>query len=301
MADMPVPQTLPNLLVIGAQKAGTTWLHDRLGRHPDIFMSQPKELGFFTGTRLQAGLADYAAHFAGGVGARWRGESTPGYFWTRDPAPDAWSAHYPQRNPGVPGAVRKLLGPDTRILLSLRHPVLRAVSAYVHHYKMGRIDPAVPFDQAIRRHGIVDIGRYARHYRAWRKAFPETLETVFLEDIAADGQAVLDHLFAWLDVPAWAVAEAARPFHAGLDLVLADGALQVAETPRNAAQLKRPDVAALPARITQADLDLLQTLLAADIAWAERRFDIARLGWSRPLRLADLADQRARAGSASAG
>jgi hypothetical protein len=38
---------LPNLLVIGAQKCGTTWLYERLRRHPDIFLSKTKELSFF--------------------------------------------------------------------------------------------------------------------------------------------------------------------------------------------------------------------------------------------------------------
>ena len=38
---------LPNFLVVGAQRAGTTWMHDRLRRHPDVFMPSVKELHFF--------------------------------------------------------------------------------------------------------------------------------------------------------------------------------------------------------------------------------------------------------------
>ncbi len=40
---------LPNLIVIGAMKCGTTALHRYLGLHPGIFMSSPKELNFFFG------------------------------------------------------------------------------------------------------------------------------------------------------------------------------------------------------------------------------------------------------------
>jgi hypothetical protein len=38
---------LPNFLIIGAEKAGTTWLYDRLKRHPDIFMPEVKEIHYF--------------------------------------------------------------------------------------------------------------------------------------------------------------------------------------------------------------------------------------------------------------
>lgn len=41
-----IVMTLPNLLIIGAQKAGTTWLADNLRQHPDIFLTG-KELHFF--------------------------------------------------------------------------------------------------------------------------------------------------------------------------------------------------------------------------------------------------------------
>src|SRR5690554_4933962 len=37
----------PNLLIIGAMKSGTTSLHDYLNKHPDIFMSEPKEIHFY--------------------------------------------------------------------------------------------------------------------------------------------------------------------------------------------------------------------------------------------------------------
>ena len=48
----PAPMTssyrLPNFLVLGAAKSGTTWLHEELGRHPDIFMSVLAGYGVYT-------------------------------------------------------------------------------------------------------------------------------------------------------------------------------------------------------------------------------------------------------------
>ena len=54
-------QALPNLIIIGAMKCGTTALHRYLGRHPSIGMSKEKELNFFSSTqRWRLGVDWYA-------------------------------------------------------------------------------------------------------------------------------------------------------------------------------------------------------------------------------------------------
>ncbi len=69
---------LPNLIVIGAQKCGTTSLHDYLGRHPEIRMSAEKELNFFQLERnWHRGVHWYEKQFPGGTAIR--GETSPGY------------------------------------------------------------------------------------------------------------------------------------------------------------------------------------------------------------------------------
>ena len=69
---------LPNLVVIGAQKCGTSGLHYHLGLHPEISMSKPKELNFFIEERnWPRGLDWYRAHFD--ARATVRGESSPNY------------------------------------------------------------------------------------------------------------------------------------------------------------------------------------------------------------------------------
>ena len=49
---------LPNLIIIGAMKCGTTALHRYLGLHPDVAMSEPKELNFFCGPERPSGQGD---------------------------------------------------------------------------------------------------------------------------------------------------------------------------------------------------------------------------------------------------
>ena len=88
--------TLPNFLIIGAAKAGTTSLYHYLAQHPQIYMSPVKEPNFFAfdGTRPRYGgpgptlnldavvrIEDYEALFDGGKGEIAIGEATPRYIW----------------------------------------------------------------------------------------------------------------------------------------------------------------------------------------------------------------------------
>src|SRR5947208_8199938 len=69
---------LPNLLIIGAQKCGTTSLHAYLDRHSDVHMAAEKELDFFIADRAwRNGPAWYAGRFRDDAAVR--GEASPNY------------------------------------------------------------------------------------------------------------------------------------------------------------------------------------------------------------------------------
>ena len=57
---------LANLFIVGASKCGTTFLHDILGQHPDIYMSKPKELFHFTSENSSENDNKYNAFFSNG-------------------------------------------------------------------------------------------------------------------------------------------------------------------------------------------------------------------------------------------
>lgn len=143
MPGMPSGSALPNLVVIGAMKCGTTALHRLLDEHPQIAMSSPKELNFFIGPAdaprvEQPGLNParaeqlrwtrgnwhrsiewYAQHFPP---AAVRGESSPGYT-----SPD---------HPEVPARMAAVL-PTARLVYLVRDPIDRALSQYRHHVAEG--------------------------------------------------------------------------------------------------------------------------------------------------------------------
>jgi hypothetical protein len=181
--------TLPNFVVIGAAKAGTTALYWYLAEHPGVFMSPVKETNFFAYNlgddgRLLYGdpnlhrfpvktLAEYEALFAGAGGRAAVGEASPLYL----------------ESPQAPGRIRALL-PDARIICSLRHPVDRAYSDYVMYVRRrGRpFDPAreLTADAAWARPDSrwMAIGRYAEPLRRYYEAFPrQQIHTLLFDDI----------------------------------------------------------------------------------------------------------------------
>jgi Sulfotransferase family len=127
--------TLPNLLVIGAMKCGTSAVHGLLDRHPDVAMAPGKELNFFIGSdqpvgedpgewwrhgQWHRGLRWYADQFD--AGAPVRGETSPAY---TDPS-----------HPDAAARVRAVL-PHVRLVYLVRDPFERAVSQWRHHVRDG--------------------------------------------------------------------------------------------------------------------------------------------------------------------
>ena len=114
---------LPNLVVIGAQKCGTSGLHFYLGMHPEITMSTPKELNFFIQERnWQRGLEWYREHFD--PSSPVRGESSPNY------------TTYPHHL-GVAERMREVV-PDAKLIFLVRDPIERIAAHWVHNYAKRR-------------------------------------------------------------------------------------------------------------------------------------------------------------------
>jgi hypothetical protein len=194
---------LPNLVIIGAMKCGTTSLHHYLDQHPDVGMSRPKELNFFFGpadaprTAAAAQLPDwaqgnwhrgpfwYAAHFD--PSATVRGETSPGYT----------SPSHPQ----VAGRMADVI-PAAHLVLVVRDPVSRAVSQYWHHRREGSeqrdladalLDPGSQY---------VSRGRYAERLAPFLAdgTFAGRITIVAQEELRLERRTTLRRLFEALGV-----------------------------------------------------------------------------------------------------
>jgi hypothetical protein len=183
---------LPNFLIIGAQKAATSWLAKCLGEHPDVFMVEIKETHFFN-HEFEKGLKWYEAHFRDWSGQAAIGEATPGYI------------NYPD----TPGRIQATLGDEVRLIASLRHPVDRAYSAYWHYVSRGDIPADIDFRTAFQqghqlgllRFGLYDRGTYFAHLSRYLEYFPrENLLVLIYEEVMRDGRKTVRDCLEFLDV-----------------------------------------------------------------------------------------------------
>ena len=148
---------LPNLIVIGAAKAGTTTLHHHLGLHPEVTMSSPKDLRFFIDEfNWSRGAEWYSAQFPDDAPVR--GEASPRY--TAYP-------HYLD----VPERMAALV-PDAKLIYIVRDPIERIVSDYEMFVRSGGEDrplaelvrnPDGSFLVARSRYWF-QLERFLRHY-----------------------------------------------------------------------------------------------------------------------------------------
>lgn len=189
----------PTFLVIGAQKSGTTWLQKNLSEHPEIFSPRHKELHYFDKDENYSKGADwYRSQFAGAVNEKASGEYTPNYLWCpTDPVERAEGDHFPDI-----AARAHAFDADLRWIAVLRDPVERAISAYYHHIRAGRVAPNQKISQVWNRFGIISMGEYARSLRPWLELFPpeQGKVLVFEEDILQRPEKTLRDIYTFLGV-----------------------------------------------------------------------------------------------------
>lgn len=194
--------TLPDFLIIGAQKAGTTWLRSRLQRHPELFLPD-REVHFFDKTsNFEKGTEWYRTFFADAPDGATVGEKTPDYLWTGTPGAEG-HAPDPHRR------IHRVL-PGARLIAILREPASRAASALRHIVRSGRISPLHDPDELlvgskrhlVRDHGVIDYGRYHRHLSAYLEHFSRErlLVLIFEEDVVRDPRRGLRRACAFLGV-----------------------------------------------------------------------------------------------------
>ncbi|NEP51318.1 MAG: sulfotransferase domain-containing protein [Moorea sp. SIO3C2] len=203
--------TLPNFLIIGAQKAGTTWLAHNLREHPEVFIPG-NEIHYFNKIyNLNQGIEWYKNHFADVNGEKAIGEKTPNYLWI-DPLPDAQGKVYYDPLEEIPYSHRLIYEtlPEAKLIVVLRNPVQRAIAAINHFIKNGVIslnddlDDLLVGDQQslVERYGIIDMGRYYRQLQAYYDYFDpkQMLILVFEEDIAQNSDDSLKKVCEFLDI-----------------------------------------------------------------------------------------------------
>lgn len=172
---------LPNFIYIGPDKAGSSWLHEVLLQHPEVFLTEAKDLYFFD-RYFDRGLSWYRAQFRRAMpGHRVVGEVCQDYLF----------------EPEAAKRIRDCLG-EINLMVTLREPAARAHSSYLHYLKHG-IEVGT-FRQALGSvPELIDHGRYGSALGRFLDHFPrQRLHVAVFDDLQQDPQAFLDGVTAWL-------------------------------------------------------------------------------------------------------
>jgi sulfotransferase family protein len=220
-------RSLPDFIIIGAQRAGTSSLYYYLGQHPDLIPSFVKEVHFFDGglnprvDNFKAGQAWYRAHFPlrKEMGpAQKTFEASPLYLF----------------NPLAPKRILELL-PQAKLIAILRNPVERAISHYFHERKLGfealpimealqteakRVGPALDRqdykDVAFIHSTYKTRGHYAEQIARYLACFPRSsILLISSEKFFLEPRASLQHVFEFVGVDPAFRAEDLEPRNAG--------------------------------------------------------------------------------------
>ena len=204
-------QKLPNLIIAGVNKAGTTSLHTYLSWHPDICGSKEKETNYFVPilyNRKLSPIENYAKFFQScDDQSKYLIESTPRYIYGGEK---------------MAIAIHETLGP-IKIIFIFRDPIQRLFSYYRHMKDSGEIPESEYFDEYVNKslkgyneirnkYKIIDVykenvyfrglvqGFYSDYLIEWYKVFGNSIKIFFFEDIKTNPAKFMTIICSWLEI-----------------------------------------------------------------------------------------------------
>lgn len=217
---------MPNFLIIGAAKSGTTSLHKYLNQHSQIYMSPDEEMHFFAyeqqeldwqgigdislKKRVIHKLEDYQSHFDSVLNEVAIGEKSAFYLY----------------EPKAPERIQYYL-PNVKLITVLRNPVERAYSSFLHLVRDGR-EPLNSFAQALAREEerIRNNWEPLWHYqkggfyndqlkRYFNRFDPDQIKVCLYEDYQNNPQEFMQDIFKFLEVKTQFTPDTSKKFNVG--------------------------------------------------------------------------------------
>lgn len=188
-------ERLPDFLIIGAMKAGTTALHHSLAQHPEVFMTYVKEPSLFLDKSpwlqqnpyVKSAERMHRLMFRGYQGQKLVGESSTTY------------TEFPSLGAEAPENIARD-APDMKLIYIMRNPFARIVSHYLHCVQMGIYSE--PLTEVLKRDTTFlerslyysQIERYLKHFDR------EQLQLLFFEDFTKDPARTLREVCTFLGI-----------------------------------------------------------------------------------------------------
>lgn len=219
---------MPNFLIIGAAKSGTTALHTYLQQHPQIYMTPSKETNFFAfeGQEIDfkgpgdealkefsiTNLDTYQQQFKNVTNELAIGEACPLYLYHAE-------------------AAKRIKNhiPNARLIIILRNPIERAYANFLHLIRDGR-EPVTDFSQALENETrrinenwewfwhYIQVGYYGEQIKNYTQLFsPEQIKIYLYEDLKSDPLSLFQDIFSFLEVdPSFQPDLTIRPNKSGM-------------------------------------------------------------------------------------
>jgi hypothetical protein len=211
---------LPDFLILGAQRSGTTSLARYLAQHPAVrTMANIKGAHYFD-KNFERGLAWYRGHFPSNTYRSYIKRRTGFELVTGEGSP------YYLLHPLVPSRVGEVM-PNAKLIAMLRDPIERAYSGYQHEF--GRGFETLPFEEAIeaeagrlegerermladpaydsfdlQHHSYLTRGLYVDQLLGWEEHFARNqLHVIGAEEFFAEPERVFAEVLAFLELPGW--------------------------------------------------------------------------------------------------
>lgn len=198
MSDHP----LPNLIIAGVVKGGTTSVFSYLAEHKDVCPSSKKEAQYFSGYRYNEpveSLDEYRALFSRWDQERYVLEATPGYF---------------EGGQFLAQKIKETLAPETKVVIILRNPVDRFLSFFKYKKSELQLNKDMPLEeyitlcentpqsQKLLRHNDLywglDGGLYSHYLAEWLDVFGDSCKVMFFDDLKSDRAGFMRDLATWL-------------------------------------------------------------------------------------------------------
>lgn len=153
-------------LGIGAQKCASTWVYKILQEHPDVFVSDPKELDFFS-HNYNCGFQWYLKYFNEGIDKKIFGEISPSYFYDRSAPKRVFDYN-----------------PEMKIIITLRDPIDRAYSNHLHEIRIGHYTgDDLSFEAGLENNPMyVYQSLYATHLKSWLEYFGKDQLLILIQE-----------------------------------------------------------------------------------------------------------------------
>lgn len=200
---------LPNALIVGATRSGSTYLFNLLSQHHQIYVPETKELRFFEkDDEYFKGLTYYENYFVGSQAYPIRLEASPNYFHKGIVLGKGSKHRYDDNDPAK--RIFNSLGADTKIIITLRNPIDRLFSMHQKNYLQKRepfqLEEALKAETEGNRNELnselcwIYKNTYSKHLNHWFSLFPsKNIKVIIFEEWIHNLQ-LIHEIFSFLNL-----------------------------------------------------------------------------------------------------